>query len=221
MTAFLLLHPPLLGPAVWAPCAEVLRAAGHQVAVPDLRPAVEPPTHWYDRATTLAASAARSAPDGALVVAAHSGAGLLLPLVVDRVGAGTAVFVDALMPGRPTSDRFADFLAGLPVTDGRLPRWSEWWGPQELAELIPDADLLARIEADQPRLPVAFYAEQVPVPSSWPPPRVGYLQLSPAYEADAAEAREHGWPVRTRPGMHLDLATSPAEVAAEILILAT
>jgi hypothetical protein len=79
--------------------------------------------------------------------------------------------------------------------------------------------LRARIEAEQPRLARAFYAESVPVPASWPPARVAYLQLSPAYDADAAEAAALGWPVRSLPGQHLDLATRPDEVAAEILAL--
>jgi hypothetical protein len=257
MATFLLLHPPLLGPSVWAPCAAALTAVGHHAVVPDLRPALDPPHGWYDRAATLAAHSlaaplagpaagtagpatgaahpatgnahpAAGAADPAagtagadLVVVAHSGAGVVLPAVADRVGATAAVFVDALLPGKPTSDRLKGFLAGLPVTDGRLPRWSDWWGPEAMAELVPDPDLRARIEADQPRLPPAFWDERVPVPVSWPPPRVGYLQLSPAYEAEAAGAADGGWPVRMLPGEHLDLATRPAEVAAEILALAT
>lgn len=36
MASFLLLHPPLLVPAAWAPCAAQLTAGGHRVAVPDL-----------------------------------------------------------------------------------------------------------------------------------------------------------------------------------------
>ena len=155
------------------------------------------------------------------VVAAHSGAGLLLPLAAARAGARAAVFVDALLPGRPTSDRFRGFLATLPVTDGRLPRWSDWWGEEAMAELVPDAALRARIVAEQPRLPVAFYDQTVPVPPSWPPPRVAYLQFTAGYDPDAEAARTAGWPVRSRPGEHLDLATHPDETAAALLDLAT
>jgi len=159
-----------------------------------------------------------------VVVVGHSGAGVLLPLVADRVGAAAAIFVDALVPAAdgPTvpSERFRDFLDQLPLTEGRLPRWSDWWDPAAMAEQVPDAELRGRIEAEQPRLARAFYAEAVPVPASWPPGRVGYLQLSPAYDADAAEAAARGWPVRSLPGRHLDLVTRPAEVAGEILTLA-
>lgn len=219
--AFLLVHPPLLGPAVWEPCAGRLTAAGHAVTVPDLRAACDPPAGWADRA----ADAAAAAVTGSVVVAGHSGAGLLLPLVVDRLDEVDAVvFVDALVPaaGGSTepSGRFRALLDELPVTDGLLPRWSDWWGPNALAELVPDAAVRARIEAEQPRLPRAFYDGSVPVPASWPPPRVAYLQLSPAYDADAAQAAARGWPVRSIPGRHLDLVTRADLVAAEILMLA-
>jgi hypothetical protein len=285
MAGFLLLHPPLLGPAVWAPCAERLAAAGHRVTVPNLRPALDPPEHWYDRAADRAADSVTTLPTadptadptgpaaiptdptadstadqtadptgptaipteptadptaastadptalstdptadsggGVDVVVAHSGAGVLVPLVVDRLRATTAVFVDALLPGNPTSDRFRGFLATLPVDAGFLPRWSDWWSPEQLAELVPDPELRARIVADESRLPVAFYDQRVPVPPSWPPPRAGYLALSPAYGNELAEARRLGWPTRELAGGHLDLATRPAEVAADILALAT
>ena len=216
------MHPPLLGPAVWGPCAAELTAAGHRVAVPDLRAACDPPTGWPERA----AAAATAGVTGPVVVAGHSGAGVLLPLVADRlpVAPAVAVFVDALVPAEAgetaPSERFRSFLDGLPLTDGRLPPWTEWWPPEVMAGAVPDPALRAAIAAQAPRLRRDFYAEAVPVPPSWPPARVGYLQLSPAYDADAAEAAARGWPVRTRPGQHLDLATRPAEVAAEILALA-
>ena len=218
--SFLLVHPPLLGPAVWGPCAAELAAAGHPVSVPDIRAACDPPLGWPGRA----ADAAAAGVTGRAVVAGHSGAGVLLPLVADRLEVTAVVFVDALVPatGGSTapSGRFRAVLDELPVTGGLLPRWSDWWGPGALAGLVPDPALRAGIEAEQPRLARAFYDESVPVPGSWPPARVAYLQLSPAYDADAAEAAARGWPVRSLPGHHLDLVTRPAEVAAEMMALA-
>ena len=270
MGSFVLLHPPLLGPAVWGPCAAVLAAGGDRVAVPDLRAAMDPPERWWERATDLAAGspgaigatglrdtwaaeagasgaagsraaeagAAGSAGGGAAeagaggtigvgggagpVVVAHSGAGVLLPLVATRLAAAAAVFVDAVLPPAGTatpSEDLREFLAGLPVVDGRLPPWSTWWGPDVMARLVPDPGLRHAIEADQRPLPVAFYDHSVPVPADWTPPRAGYLRLSPAYAEDAAEAAARGWPVRVLDGQHLDLATRPAEVAAGILAL--
>ena len=273
MGSFVLLHPPLLGPAVWMPCGAVLAAGGHRVAVPDLRAAMDPPERWWERATDLAAGspgspgatglreagaaeagaagagasgvagvgAAGSAGSGAgeagaaraggtigagggagPVVVAHSGAGVLLPLVAARLAAAAAVFVDAVLPPAGTatpSEGLREFLAGLPVVEGRLPPWSTWWGPEVMARLVPDPGLRHAIEADQRPLPVAFYDHSVPVPADWTPPRAGYLRLSPAYAEDAAEAAARGWPVRVLDGQHLDLVTRPAEVAAGILAL--
>lgn len=205
---------------MWRPCADRVAAAGHRVALPDLRDTLDPPERWWDRA----AAAAVAGVDGSVVVVAHSGAGVLLSLVTDQLAdVQAAVFVDALLPAgagdTAPSERFRSFLAGLPVTDGRLPPWSTWWGPTRWPSWSPTR-CCARIEADQRGLPAAFYGRAVPVPASWPPERVGYLRLSPAYESDAAEAAARGWPVRTLPGGHLDLATRPEEVAALIIALA-
>jgi len=229
MATFVLLHPPLLGPAVWGPCAAVVAAGGHRAVVPDLREALDRPERWWEPATDLAAAALTVAspdsPAGAgLVVVAHSGAGVLVPLVTSRLGASAAVFVDALVPtaaATAPSEGFRDFLAGLPVSDdGHLPPWSTWWGPDAMAEQVPDPELRRAIEADQRVLPVAFYDHAVPTPPDWTPARVGYLRLSPAYADDADEAVARGWPTRRLDGRHLDLATRPDEVAAAIVLLA-
>ncbi len=67
------MHPPLLGPAVWGPCAAELTAAGHRVAVPDLRAACDPPAGWPERAA--AAATAGLSPAGGTATAAMSRAG--------------------------------------------------------------------------------------------------------------------------------------------------
>ena len=131
---------------------------------------------------------------------------------------------DALVPATGATDPsegFRDFLADLPVSDdGHLPPWSTWWGPDAMAEQVPDPELRRAIEADQRVLPVAFYDHAVPTPPDWTPARVGYLRLSPAYADDADEAVARGWPTRRLDGRHLDLATRPDEVAAAIVLLA-
>ena len=54
----------------------------------------------------------------------------------------------------------------------------------------------------------------VPVPDVWPEAGAEYVQLSPAYDDPAAEARRRGWPVTGgSEGAHLDVATAPARVA--------
>jgi pimeloyl-ACP methyl ester carboxylesterase len=53
-------------------------------------------------------------------------------------------------------------------------------------------------------------------PQGWPNAPGGYLQLSKAYEDDAARAGELGWPVRQQLSHHLALLTEPGQVAREV-----
>jgi hypothetical protein len=210
MTSFVLVHPPLLGPAVWGPCAGVLRDRGHRVVVPDLRAAVERPDRWWERAVATVPAGAGG------VVVVHSGAGVLMPLLVRRLGADAAVFVDAQVPGEGVtapSARFREFVAGLPASDGRLPPWPSWWGPEEMAAQVPDPGLRAVVAAEAPAVPVAFYDHAVPAPSGWEPARVGYVRLSPAYAEEEATARARGWRTAARDGRHLDLVTRPEDTS--------
>ena len=95
MPRWLLLHPPLLGPAVLRPLADELRRRGQPVALPDLRAAVDPAREWPERWTVLAAR------EGAVeVVVGFSGAGVVLPSVAAAVGASRVVWLDAVVPER-------------------------------------------------------------------------------------------------------------------------
>jgi len=120
MADWLLVHPPLLGPAVLRPLADELRARGLSVAAPDLR--------------------------------------------------------------------------GTVTTAGGWPaRW---------------------IEAEGHELPADFYDVAVPLPTAWPEDGARYVQLSQAYDADAAEAAARGWPVAGGSGgNHLDVVTEPPRIA--------
>ena len=213
MARWLLVHPPLLGPAVLAPLAAVLEARGEDVAVPDLRAAVEVAAGWPARWTAAAA-----APGPADVVLGFSGAGVTLPAVAAAVGARRVVWVDAVVPGRSgetvADDEIRAAVPELMGADGRIADWTTWWGPGALEELVPDAVLRDAIRAEGHRLPGDFYDVAVPVPDSWPEDGAQYVQLSPAYDAAAAEARDRGWPVvGDSGGAHLDIAGDPARVA--------
>lgn len=215
MASWLLVHPPLLGPAVLGPLAAELRARRHVVAVPDLRGALDRTAGWWDRYTDLAAA---SGP--AEVVVGFSGAGVVLPAVAAAVGARRVVWLDALVPAAsgvtttPPGRRAA--LARL-VRDGRIAAWPSWWTPEQLAAELPDEALRTAIGAEARELPADFYEVAVPVPGAWPDDDVRYVQLSAAYDEDAAEARARGWQVGgDGTGVHLDVTTHPARVAAMI-----
>jgi hypothetical protein len=210
---WLLVHPPLLGPAVLRPLADELRRRGATVALPDLRAAVDAAPGWPERYVSGVASAGP-----AEAVAGFSGAGVVLPSVAAAVGAARVVWIDAVVPARSgaatPSAEIRGMVAPLVGDDGRIADWTTWWGPGALADLLPDDALRAEVEAEGHRLPGDFYDVAVPVPDSWPEAGARYVQLSPAYDADAAEARARGWPVVGGPGGgHLDVATDPARVA--------
>ena len=67
-----------------------------------------------------------------------------------------------------------------------------------------------------PRLPLAMFTEVHPPVPRWPTAPAAYLQLSEAYEDQAARARELGWPVAQRMTHHLALLTEPGMVAVAL-----
>ena len=211
MASWLLVHPPLVGPAVLRPVADVLRSRGHRVDVPDLRATVTTAEGWPSRWTAAASTGAVD------VVLGFSGAGPTLPGIAAAVGAHEVVWLDAPMPARSgatlPSARLRELVAPL-VRGDRIAEWTTWWGPGAFAEMVPDVALRAAIEAEGHELPAGFYDVAVPLPDRWPEDGARYVQLSAAYDADAAEAAARGWPVTARrDGAHLDVVTDPARVA--------
>lgn len=223
MARFLLLHSPLVGPRSLSPLAESLRQLGHDAVAPDLRGAVSAsglsPTTLITTATH-AVAAMRQEP---LIVAVHSGASAYLPLLVAKLNPAGQVLVDAVVPPlqgtfTPSAD-FRSELDRLVESDQRLPPWPQWWGVDAMAQLVPDPDLRAAISDECPRLPISFYDSMIDVPPNWAQPWAGYLRLSEVYEREATVAAERGWPLRRRTGGHLDTATKPDEVAADLVDL--
>jgi hypothetical protein len=223
--SWVLVHSPLLGPGSWAPVARELRSTGAAVRVPDLRPVLLGGPGYAERAAALAAEGGDETP---VIVAGHSAAGPLLPAIVAAIAAnGSAttacVFVDARRPhpGRTRrSTRSADVNAHLDslAEGGWLPPWPQWWPPEALTELLPDAARRAALVEDCPRLPVGLFDE--PLPDIDTLPASGYLQLSPPYGDCATAAADDGWPVIRIDADHLLPVTAPGTVAAHLVTLA-
>jgi hypothetical protein len=222
MTAFLLVHSPVTGPSTWRWVADELRARGHQVSVPSVRP---PYDSWEIFADAVATQAAGQAAGPAAVVG-HSGAGPLLPQIAARItAAGPLVFVDADLPPETGEATLmpAEILAELRslAPDGVLPPWSDWFGPGVMRELVPDDAKRAVVTAELPSLPLSYFEARVPVPAGWVAAPGGYVLLSEeAYGGQAAAAAARGWPVVRLRGAHLDIVTRPAEVAEAIVHVA-
>ncbi len=219
MTVSLALLPsPLLGPATWAPVAQVLRDGGwHTITgVP-----VAPVRTAHDVLHTFLAQLPT---DQQLVLVPHSNAGAYVPALVTQRPVAAAVFVDAVLPP-PDGEiplappQFLDFLRTKADEDGRLPGWTEWWEEADTAALFPDAPTRTRVEADQPRVPLSYFQERLPVPADWAGIPGAYLAFGEAYASERDDARARGWPVRTLPGQHLHQLVQPAQVAAELVAL--
>lgn len=100
--------------------------------------------------------------------------------------------------------------------EGWLPPWSQWWGDEVLAELLPDPRMRKDFAAGCPPLPLAMFREVHPAVLPWPDAPGAYLRLSEAYEDEAAKARKRGWPVTAQPSHHLAPLTEPRRVSARL-----
>jgi hypothetical protein len=214
MASFTLVHSPLVGPFTWSFVRDELGRRGHRVEVPTLVAAAET-GRWQACVETARLSACTG--DAAHTLVGHSGAGPLLPLIATQLDpAPRLVFVDAGVP--PTHGDAAllpeDLLARLRTiaVDGRLPKWSEWFGPEAIEQLVPDARVRDAVVAELPRLPVRYFESCVPMPSGWNDLDCSYVLLSEVYRADATEAAARGWPTVELPGGHLDILARPVDI---------
>jgi hypothetical protein len=212
-----LMHSPSVGPATWGPVARRLPGS----VVPSLLHVAEAgPPFWPVVAESVAA-VVDGLPDGdEVVLVAHSNAGLFVPAVVERVERTIEglVFVDAAVPARrgPTavvSPANLRFLEGLVAADGRLPQWTSWYDEADVAPMFPDPQTRRIVEAEQPRLPLSYYAQQIPEAPGWDDRPCGYVLFGPPYDRIAQDS---GWPVEHVPGRHLHQVVDPDAVAEAI-----
>jgi pimeloyl-ACP methyl ester carboxylesterase len=214
VTLLALLPSPLLGPRSWAEVAARLRDAGHEVVVP--APAGEDPA-------AVLRSFADALPEGDVVLVPHSNAGLYAAALAARRPVTACVFVDAALPApagaTPTAPAsLVGHLEGLADDAGRLPPWTDWWSPIDLAGLFPSDEVRAAVAAEQPRLPLSYVRASVPAPS-WDDLPAAFLAFGTTYAAEAARAERLGWPVARLEGRHLHQLVDPDAVAAAVLDL--
>ncbi|GAA1653696.1 hypothetical protein GCM10009733_058710 [Nonomuraea maheshkhaliensis] len=222
-TTFVLVHSPSVGPATWAPVAESLERRGHAAVVPDLTgvSAAGAP-YWPSVVETVRAAT----PDTPVVLAVHSNAGFFLPAIKEGLGdrVVACVFADAHVPPREglvrtAEEEFLPFLRDLAGPDGVLPRWTDWWDEEDVVAMLPDPAVRIRVAAEQPRLPLDYYTQAIPVPAGWDEVRCSFLWFGPPYDAAAEEAARRGWSVTRLPGLHLHQIVDPEGVTDALLKL--
>jgi hypothetical protein len=220
-TALVLVHSPLVGPDSLEALAESLSRRGERVSVVDLTNALKTgPPYWGHEVEAIIAAIT----DPCILVG-HSRAGPLLPLAARAArSVEGCLFVDARLPhpgaswSATTASEFAEQLRRM-GRDGWLAPWPDWWGPDELARLLPDPMVRARFVRNCPRLPLALFEEVLPEMPGWPDVRCAYLRLSEEYWEPCDEARRLGWPVIELASHHLGLITDPETVTEAILEL--
>ena len=222
-----LVHSPRVGPSFWHPVASALSAIGvraHTPQLPSLAMSYAP--FWLAHAAAIA----NGLPEAAdIVLAAHSGAGVLLPSIgrlARNRNAGTRIrgylFVDCDLPrdGLSRFDLFADPTAADSLRnaarDGWLPRFTD----RQLAPLLADATVRSRFLAEQPQLAVNVYEEAILVPDDWPEAPCAYLRLSGQYPDSVTHAQALGWLLTQIDAHHFLPLAEPARCATALASLA-
>ncbi|MFN2562896.1 MAG: alpha/beta hydrolase [Jatrophihabitans sp.] len=217
--SIMLIPSPLLGPATWEATAQVLQRAGRRAPVPSLQCVSHSgPPYWPAGVDAVVRAAGREP----VILVPHSNAGLYVPAALAELGRQVrgVVFVDAALPGAGYHAS-REFLAPLTGADGKLPPWTSWWEESDIAELFPDAEVRSRVEAEQQRMPVAYYDHLPPAPHGWDEGvHCAYIWFAEPYDAGAEQALASGWLTKRVPGQHLHMLIDPQAVAAAILELA-
>jgi hypothetical protein len=196
--------------------AEILRRRGYDVVVPALPGRIATPAD-------VVAGFLDAVPDVAgTVLVPHSNAGLYVGTLAAERSVEGIVFVDAGLPSEgpatPTAPpEFREFLRGLADADGLLPPWTGWWPDTRV--LFPDDDTRAAVEAEQRRLPLAYFDAEVPSPSGWESRRPAYLAFGQTYAEELDTARRRGWPTAVLAGEHLHVLVDPVSVADSVVRL--
>ena len=225
---FVLVHSPLVGPLTWSRVAGELQWRGREAMVPALHDTEDAGLpYWRQHAGSVSQTLERVEVGRPLILAGHSGAGMLLPAVRGLSGrrVGGYIFVDAGIPEDGKSRLglmeaevpgfAAEFRRTLEV-GARFPTWRDG----DLRELVPDAALRKALLDDLRPRALPFFTEPIPVFAGWPDAPCAYLKFSPAYDADAARALRLGWAYRELNAGHFHMLVEPGEVADALLGLA-
>ena len=214
---FVLVHSPLVGTYTWQNVAELLRALGNIVYVPDLQDSPDhPQPYWKQEVDSLDLS------DDELILVGHSGAGALLPALSKKLKTKALIFVDAVLLFtlstrldllQQESNAFATAFEAHLQNGGRFPEWTD----EQLNTLIPDETIRKKLIADLRPRSLDFFTERIDVPDNWYHLPCGYIQLSDNYERYAKDAMARQWHVKRHLTNHFAMLTHPTKVAQLIL----
>ncbi|WP_299321489.1 alpha/beta hydrolase [Parasphingopyxis sp.] len=218
MPDIVLIHSPLVGPTSLAPTQKALERAGHICHLPTAYAAgaeIPPWRDWPDRLAEALPEMDRP------VIAGHSMGGLLAARLAADLNASGMICLDAAIPPDsgtvlPVEPTFRAFLDTLPVQDGVLPPWNDWW-TVDIFEGgdVSDAEKETFL-ADIPALRRDWFDDSFAMPD-WSRAKRTYLRTSLSFVEEARRAGSLGWPVIRLKGTHLHPFAEPEETADAIL----
>ena len=221
---FLLIHSPIVTKDTWLALVMSLEATGFQASTVELDNNAAQDSRLFEHHIAQIESALIPLTKEMVIAVAHSGAGNLLALLDPDRFEGH-VFLDAIFPIEKATrfDLFDDPAAVKSWQEmvdqhtGMLPRSML----VRLGEQIVDDEIRNSFVAGIVDVPVALYAEPMPVHSSWPRSKRGlYVQWTDSYSADAARADKAGFEVRRDTASHFKMLNQPDEVAHELACFA-
>ncbi len=224
MTRVLLLPSPLLPRLSAVPFLDALGARLSNAQPREVAVGVAAfPAAPTDAGAVLAAfrrSVELERPD---LVLTHSNGGRYAALAAPGI---PVVHVDAALPPEHGDATMAPeglfaHLASLADDDGLLPPWTRWWPDEDIAAVVPDAEVLAGVRAEEQRMPLSYFRSRLGAPEGWVDRPQAYLALGDTYARETAFAVGHGWPTTVLDGaLHLHHLVEPDAVAAAVLDLA-
>ncbi len=223
---FVLIHSPLVSAFTWSRVAEEMRRRAIDVVVPPLHEAADSPLPlWQQHAEAVANALQETPPETRVILVAHSGAGLLLPVIgkfsprpVDGY-----VFVDAGILFHDASHldlRVAEDAERAAAFEGELRNGLRFpqWTSEDLSEEIPNgADREQVVVGLQPR-GLEFFTEILPA-FDFPNAPCAYLQFTEWYDLYARQAQERGWKYQKMEGGHFQILSEAVRVTDALLEL--
>lgn len=214
---FVLIHSPLLRNYTWQAVASILRASGHVALTPELTDDSNYPLpYWKQEVDSINFSI-----DSPIIVG-HSGAGVLLPHIGQKLNAKAFIFVDVVLMFEPQSRldllyqegvNFAEEFEAHLKSGGKFPEWTD----EQLHSMITDDTIRQSLLTDLNPRGLDFFSEQIEVPNSWTTLPIAYIQLSDSYSFYAKQATEQNWHVVHFPSHHFEMLTNPTRVSQLII----
>lgn len=164
--------------------------------------------------------------DRALVLVPHSNAGLFVPRLSQERRVVANVFVDAALPPAEGCTSLApaglyDFLKTRANRAGLLPPWTQWWEGSDVDALFPSQAARRQVEAEQTRMPLAYFRTSLRVPAGWADTPSAYVAFGDTYADERHQAETWRWPTTTLSGRHLHMLVDPEAVAAAVADMLT